>query len=873
MMTVSRNEHGAEHGGVTRSFTARIVLLFGLVAVMTALIAALVLAIVWENHFNEYAKQNMQRTADFVAQSVADRYERAGNWEDALAGMSEVSIDDTVTIEIRSSNGTIVYSENLEPLSTDALSTILDSSQVISVPVVVNGEQVGTVNVWTGASGGFITGRDNEFRSASYGAVVFAALVAVVISCLIGHVLSRGLVNPIRKITRAADAMKDGDLSARTGLVGNDEIAQLCMTFDDMADSIENDRKLERRLINDVAHELRTPLMAMQATVEAMVDGVLPADEQHLDMVNNEVVRLGKLVDALLKLSRLENRSTPLNAQELDLGKLIEELVLNHQMLVEESGLELRYTYEPGIMVSADPDLMKQATANILSNAVRYTPEGGSISIDVHRGNLMAQISVRDTGIGMSEEDLKHIFSRFWRSDTARDSESGGLGVGLAIVKEIVDRHNGWVNVESSLGEGSVFTINIPLLREDPAKAKRTKGKSTGRTRHFLIFPAKTDSNDAEAKAQAKREKAAATAARKAEKVTAKVQGGLWSALKWGNVRKTGLQVITQDSGDAGEAGGDAEPEITHNVAYVIGNEGEEMQDSTQAMDIRPDSSGKVRDIYDLGDSLLMVASDRISAFDYILEDEIPHKGEVLNRISLFWFDLLADVVGNHVISADMADLPERFKPYEGYLAGRSMIVRKAEMFPVECIVRGYLAGSGLKEYQVSSTVCSIELPEGLVNSSKLPEPIFTPSTKAEIGDHDENVSFDAIVNKIGRESAEALRDLSIEIYCRAADYALDKGIIIADTKLEFGVVDGRIILADEVLTPDSSRFWPRDLYEEGKSQPSFDKQFIRDWLDANWDRTGNPPRLPGDIIAKTSEKYIQAFEMLTGEAFEPQGR
>ena len=283
---------------------------------------------------------------------------------------------------------------------------------------------------------------------------------------------------------------------------------------------------------------------------------------------------------------------------------------------------------------------------------------------------------------------------------------------------------------------------------------------------------------------------------------------------------------------------------------------------------IKPTSQGKVRDIYDLGDRLLMVASDRISAFDYILEDEIPYKGEVLTRISLFWFDQLKDIIGNHIISADVADLPEEFKPWAGYLAGRFMIVKKANMFPAECIVRGYLAGSGLKEYESNGTVCSIALPEGLVNSSKLPQPIFTPSTKAEIGDHDENVSFEVLVSKIGDEAASTLRDLSLKIYNAARDYADSKGIIIADTKLEFGTVNGEVILADEVLTPDSSRFWPKDQYKPGQSQPSFDKQFVRDWLNANWDRNGNPPRLPQDIIDKTSQKYIQAYELLSGNKF-----
>lgn len=285
---------------------------------------------------------------------------------------------------------------------------------------------------------------------------------------------------------------------------------------------------------------------------------------------------------------------------------------------------------------------------------------------------------------------------------------------------------------------------------------------------------------------------------------------------------------------------------------------------------LRPDSQGKVRDLYDLGDKLLIVASDRISAFDYILEDEIPYKGEVLTRISLFWFDLLKDVIPNHLISSDVADLPEEFQPYKDWLAGRFMLVHKAEMFPVECIVRGYLAGSGLKEYEKSGTVCGIELPAGLVNSSKLPTPIYTPSTKAEIGDHDENVSFERTVEMLGEKDAAALRDASLKVYQTAADYAAQRGIIIADTKFEFGLVDGKLTLADEVITPDSSRFWPQDEYEPGKSQSSFDKQFVRDWLNVNWDRTGNPPHLPADIIEKTSQKYIQAYELITGEKFVP---
>lgn len=285
-------------------------------------------------------------------------------------------------------------------------------------------------------------------------------------------------------------------------------------------------------------------------------------------------------------------------------------------------------------------------------------------------------------------------------------------------------------------------------------------------------------------------------------------------------------------------------------------------------IDIKPDFQGKVRDLYDLGDKLLFVASDRISAFDFILPDEIPAKGEVLTRLSLFWFEFLEGVVGNHVISADVADLPEQFKPYADKLKGRFMLVKKAEMFPVECIVRGYLAGSGWAEYQVSGTIGSMEMPTGLKNSSKLPSPLLSPSTKAEVGDHDENISFNQFVEILGERDAMEIRDYALDIYTKASEYAAGRGIIIADTKFEFGRVDGKIILADEVLTPDSSRFWPGDLYEEGKSQPSFDKQYVRDWLNNNWDKQGTPPHLPQEVIEKTSEKYIQAYEIITGRKF-----
>ncbi|MCH3942567.1 MAG: phosphoribosylaminoimidazolesuccinocarboxamide synthase [Atopobiaceae bacterium] len=287
-------------------------------------------------------------------------------------------------------------------------------------------------------------------------------------------------------------------------------------------------------------------------------------------------------------------------------------------------------------------------------------------------------------------------------------------------------------------------------------------------------------------------------------------------------------------------------------------------------IEARPTSHGKVRDIYDCGDSLLMVASDRISAYDFILPDEIPHKGEILTRISAFWFDRFADLMPNHMISMDVADFPAEYHPYADYLAGRSMLVKKAETIPIECIVRGYLTGSGKKTYDEDGTVCGISLPSGLVEASRLPEPLFTPSTKAALGDHDENISFGRCAQIVGDDVAEQLRDRSLQIYEAAAEYAATRGIVIADTKFEFGVIDGKVTLIDECLTPDSSRFWPADGYEPGRVQPSYDKQYVRDWLRANWDMTGEPPHLPQEVVDGTSGRYQEAFQIITGSAFVP---
>ena len=288
------------------------------------------------------------------------------------------------------------------------------------------------------------------------------------------------------------------------------------------------------------------------------------------------------------------------------------------------------------------------------------------------------------------------------------------------------------------------------------------------------------------------------------------------------------------------------------------------------SMDLRPDSHGKVRDIYDCGDSLLMVASDRISAFDFILPDEVPHKGEILSRISAFWFEKFSDIIPNHLISMDPADYPAEYAQYSDYLLGRSMLVKKAKTIPIECIVRGYLTGSGKKTYDAEGTVCGIKLPEGLTEASQLPEPIFTPSTKAELGDHAENISFERCAEIVGKELAEKIRDASLAIYKAASEYAATRGIIIADTKFEFGLIDGELTLIDEALTPDSSRFWPAEGYVEGQVQPSYDKQYVRDWLKANWDMQGEPPHLPAEVMSGTSERYQEAYQILTGNKFVP---
>ncbi len=277
-------------------------------------------------------------------------------------------------------------------------------------------------------------------------------------------------------------------------------------------------------------------------------------------------------------------------------------------------------------------------------------------------------------------------------------------------------------------------------------------------------------------------------------------------------------------------------------------------------------SRGKVRDIYDLGDSLLIVATDRISAFDVIMPDAIPDKGRILTQMSEFWLDYLKDVVENHLLGTDVEKFPAVCRPYASQLAGRSMWVKKAQVLPIECIVRGYLAGTGWEDYKRSGKLCGIALPEGLIEAQKLPETVFTPSTKAEQGEHDENISFDKMAAIVGRELAEKVRSVAVELYEKGSEYAAGRGIILADTKFEFGMADGKLMLVDEVLTPDSSRFWPADRYRPGMSPESFDKQFLRDYLKSSgWKISDPAPRLPEEVIANTRSRYLEALKRLSG--------
>ena len=461
-----------EKKGFTISFTKRVMLVSIAVSLITIISSVVVLSAVWNQHFQSYTRENVQRVADGTAAAIADGYEQSnGDWYGGAlsAATSASSLYDSVYLQVRTIDGTIVYDDR----ANDVLGSVdvkEDGSNVASAPIIVDGEKVGTVLVRVPGSETLLTKFDEDFRDKSYNAMIFAAVIALIIAMVMGAIFVRTIAAPVKKITNAAKALKEGDYSARTGMTGSDEIARLGNMFDLMADSVESNRKLERRLVTDVAHELRTPLMAIQSTVEAMIDGVFKPDAERLETLNSEVHRLSRLVDALLKLSRLESRTKPIEQKKVDLTEMLSSVVQTHQAYIHDAGLNLEFEYDPHVYVFGDADLLRQATANLISNAVRYTPEGGTITIMARKGDLMGQIVVKDTGIGLTPEEAKLVFQRFWRADSGRARATGGLGIGLSVVKEIVEQHNGWVRVEGRPNEGACFTIYIPLYSENSRK-------------------------------------------------------------------------------------------------------------------------------------------------------------------------------------------------------------------------------------------------------------------------------------------------------------------------------------------------------------------------------------------------------------------
>lgn len=468
------------------SYTARVVGTTFLASALTVLIITLVLSLVWSGHFKDYTRDNMQNLSDSLAESIGYSYEnsaKGGNARllDTLACVNVASdLFDTWNIRVEDETGATIYDNDKS--SKSLLGPQKSGGDVTSSPIYAGDKQVGTVYVQVFGSADHSSSLDQEFQNRSFQAILLAGLLALIAALLLGFFFGRALVKPINSITHAANRIKEGDYSARSGLKGSDEIARLGETFDRMAESIEANRDMERRLVTDVAHELRTPLMAIQATVEAIIDGVYEPSPERLETLNSEVRRLSRLVDALLKLSRLENRANPVEMTQLDLSELLETVAESHKAFVVDSGLNFEFRRDPHVYVLGNADMIRQATANLISNAVRYTPEGGTVTLSVKKGDIMGQIAVSDTGIGLTPEEAKMVFSRFWRADRGRARDTGGLGIGLSVVKEIVDRHNGWVHVDGRPNEGACFTIYIPLIREQEQprrlRIKRENGKS-----------------------------------------------------------------------------------------------------------------------------------------------------------------------------------------------------------------------------------------------------------------------------------------------------------------------------------------------------------------------------------------------------------
>lgn len=449
-------------------YSVRMTLYFALIALMTAVVLVVVLAVVWQGDFRRYARENMQRVADSTAESVSEVYAREGGWTDTVlvAAESASSVSNDIGVQVFDASGKVIFDDTWGNRAAQAPGPNASAEAVVTSDVHdSDGNVVGRVVIWAFGSDTLFTPADELFRRSSYQAICMAAVIAVAIASAMGLVVSNTLSRPVDKVTRAAARIRSGDLTARTNMAGNDELGRLGETFDSMAATIERDIKHERRLTSDVAHELRTPLMAMLVTVEAMEDEVLPRDVEHLETVASEIRRLSRLVDAMLHLSKLENGTRELKIENTNLVALASNLVRSQHQMFHEKGLHLRFTDETNrgeLRAEVDPDLIQEALVNLLSNAMRYTNEGGWVVVSVGADHDWCVLTVRDTGIGIAPEDIPKMFSRFWRSDVSRQRVSGGLGVGLSITKEIVDRHNGTISVESELGKGTTFTIRIP---------------------------------------------------------------------------------------------------------------------------------------------------------------------------------------------------------------------------------------------------------------------------------------------------------------------------------------------------------------------------------------------------------------------------
>lgn len=453
----------------------RLALAFAAVAALTAGLAAVILSQVWQSQFEEYVREELQQTADGAAELLGRSYELRGGWTlEAFSPLPRFGMMSGLALQVVSADGTLLYDDStmsghINAMHDDGTPLVPDEAPepqdpVVTAPIVVHGDTVGSIRLWSYTPAeGLLSESDIAFRKRSFGGLAGAALLAVGLASLAGLLYSLRLVRPIDHVTDTARALSGGDPHARTGMSGDDAIGTLGRTFDEMADAIQADRELERRLTADVAHELRTPLQAIQATVEAMQDGVLPADAERLGTVRDETVRLSRLTNGILELTRLERGAIEFASEPVDLATPVRTALDSHQILIEDSGLTLSQDITEGLVVLGDVDRLTQAVANLLSNAARYTPQGGHVSVRVARDGDRALVQVSDNGIGIAQEDLSQVFSRFWRADAARDRSSGGLGIGLSVVREIVERHGGRVAVAPIPTGGTTFALWFPL--------------------------------------------------------------------------------------------------------------------------------------------------------------------------------------------------------------------------------------------------------------------------------------------------------------------------------------------------------------------------------------------------------------------------